>query len=366
VAGVGINMAEDITVSHNSIYSVPRAGINIGDGCWGGDVVSYNDVFDTVLETGDHGAFNSWSRDRYWQNGTSAIESRVAAYPGLPMLDTVKPITLANNRWRCDHGWDVDLDDGSTNYVITNNIFLSGGLKWREGYNRTGDNNVFADGRTMSVHVWPTNSGDVFTHNVFSGYAPVSPDAWGKQLDYNLFTSAASLTAAHGYGVDAHSASGAAGFVDATHGNYLLGPTSTALALGIKSLPADSYGVTSLGLRAQARTPYFGADTMPGTGTRDPTPEAWRGAQLKNLIGLDEQSATGIGSDVGVLIVSVPAQSQAAMDGFQTLDVILQLAGQSVVSLDDLNRLYAATTAGQKVSFGVHRAQQDITLTINR
>ena len=366
VAGVGIDMAEDITVSHNSIYSVPRAGINIGDGCWGGHVVSYNDVFETVLETGDHGAFNSWSRDRYWQSSTSAIESRVAAYPSLPQLDTIKPITLANNRWRCDHGWDVDLDDGSTNYIISNNIFLSGGLKWREGYNRTGDNNVFADGRTMSVHVWPTNSGDVFTHNIFSGYAPVSPDAWGKQLDYNLFTTAASLTAAHGYGVDAHSASGAAGFVDPTNGNYLLGATSAALALGIKSLPADTYGVTSLGLRAQARTPYFGASTMPGAGTRDPTPETWRGAQVKNLIGLDEQSATGIGSDVGVLVVSIPAQSQAATDGFQALDVILQLGGQSVVSLDDLNRLYAATTAGQKVSFGVHRAQQDIVLTISR
>ena len=23
---------------------------------------------------------------------------------------------LRNNRWRCDHGWDIDLDDGSTNY----------------------------------------------------------------------------------------------------------------------------------------------------------------------------------------------------------------------------------------------------------
>jgi hypothetical protein len=366
VAGVGIDMAEDITVSHNSIYSVPRAGINIGDGCWGGHVISYNDVFDTVLETGDHGAFNSWARDRYWQSGTAAIESRVAAYPGLQLLDTVKPIALSNNRWRCDHGWDVDLDDGSTSYVITNNVFLSGGLKWREGYSRTGDNNVFADGKTMSVHVWPTNSGDVFTHNIFSGYAPVSPDAWGKQLDYNLFTSASALSAAHGFGVDAHSASGAAGFVDSAHGNYQLLPTSAALALGIKSLPADSYGVTSLGLRAQARTPYFGAGSMPGTGTRDATPETWRGAQVKNLIGLDEQSATGIGSDVGVLVVSVPAQTQAATDGFQGLDVILQLGGQSVVSLDDLNRLYAATTAGQKVTFGVHRAQQDIMLSVTR
>ena len=65
-AGVAIDMAARITVSHCSIYGSPRAGINIGDGCWGGHVIEYCDVFDTVLETGDHGSFNSWGRDRYW------------------------------------------------------------------------------------------------------------------------------------------------------------------------------------------------------------------------------------------------------------------------------------------------------------
>ena len=51
-AGVEISMAARITVRHNSIYHVPRAGINIGDGTWGGHVIVDNDVFDTVLETG--------------------------------------------------------------------------------------------------------------------------------------------------------------------------------------------------------------------------------------------------------------------------------------------------------------------------
>jgi hypothetical protein len=59
-------MAQDITVRHCSIYDVPRAGINIGDGCWGGHVIEFCDIFDTVKETGDHGSFNSWGRDRYW------------------------------------------------------------------------------------------------------------------------------------------------------------------------------------------------------------------------------------------------------------------------------------------------------------
>jgi len=37
-----------------------------------------------------------------------------------------------------------------------------------------------------------------------------------------------------------------------------------------------------------------------------------------------------------------------------------------VVSLDDLNRLYGATSAGQKVTLGIHRLQQDTTVTITR
>ncbi len=64
---VQIAMSRNITVRHCSLYDSPRAGINIGDGCWGGHVIEFCDIFDTVLETGDHGSFNSWGRDRYWQ-----------------------------------------------------------------------------------------------------------------------------------------------------------------------------------------------------------------------------------------------------------------------------------------------------------
>jgi hypothetical protein len=35
-----------------------------------------------------------------------------------------------------------------------------------------------------------------------------------------------------------------------------------------------------------------------------------------------------------------------------------------VASVDDLTRLYKAATAGQKVTLGIHRNQQDTTLTI--
>jgi hypothetical protein len=390
VAGVAIDMADSITVSHNSIYNMPRAGINVGDGCWGGHTISYNDVFATVLFTGDHGAFNSWGRDRYWDTSTGSIESRVGNPPNsLPLLDAVKPVTLAHNRWRCDQGWDVDLDDGSTNYKFTDNVFLSGGLKWREGYYRDAENNVLVQQNTtacapnaptdavsgcLSVHVWPKGSSDVFIHNIFWGIAPDSPDAYGKQIDYNLFQSGSQLsTAQNTYHTDAHSASGNPNFVDPANGNFALGPSSPATALGIVSLPApatEQYGVTTPWLRAQAATPPFGKvgnkPVSTDGGTRDCTTTAtWRGATVENLCP-GEFSLVGRGYPVGVFMLTVPAGSQAATDGFLNNDVIDQFNGQSLDTLDDLNRAYAQTTAGQKVTVSIWRNQADTGITMTR
>ncbi|MDE2206115.1 MAG: right-handed parallel beta-helix repeat-containing protein, partial [Armatimonadetes bacterium] len=137
-AGVEISMARRITVDHCTIRDVPRAGINIGDGCWGGDLIENCDVSDTVLESSDHGAFNSWGRDRYW--GVDFAGKPMP--PGMPEWDTIEPNVLRHNRFQCAHGWDIDLDDGSSNYVIEDNLCMQGGLKLREGYDRTVRNNL--------------------------------------------------------------------------------------------------------------------------------------------------------------------------------------------------------------------------------
>ncbi|MCB1618134.1 MAG: right-handed parallel beta-helix repeat-containing protein, partial [Pseudomonadales bacterium] len=64
--GIQISMSKLITVRHCSIYDASRAGINISEGTFGGHLIEHCDVFDTVRETGDHGSFNSWGRDRFW------------------------------------------------------------------------------------------------------------------------------------------------------------------------------------------------------------------------------------------------------------------------------------------------------------
>jgi len=117
-------------------------GINISEGTFGGHLIEGCDVFDTVRETGDHGSFNSWGRDRFW--GLKDVPD--GKLPDLALLDAVETTVIRNSRWRCDHGWDVDLDDGSSNYLIENNLFLNGGLKLREGFHRTVRNEFSAFG----------------------------------------------------------------------------------------------------------------------------------------------------------------------------------------------------------------------------
>ena len=155
-AGIQIAMATEIMASHNTIYETSRAGINIGDGTWGGHIIEYNDVFNTVTETSDHGSINSWGRDRFWQSDYAVTTKWVDENPDMPFWDAQKLSHVRNNRFRCDNGWDIDLDDGSTNYDVYNNLCLSGGIKVREGYRRHVYNNIMVNNSFRANVFLPT------------------------------------------------------------------------------------------------------------------------------------------------------------------------------------------------------------------
>ena len=99
VAGVYISRAKRITVAHNLIYNMPRAAICIGDGTWGGHVVEFNHVHDTVRETGDHGPFNAWGRDKYWSltQSHSSYTKNHSLEAGRVEVDAMQPVIIRNN-----------------------------------------------------------------------------------------------------------------------------------------------------------------------------------------------------------------------------------------------------------------------------
>ncbi len=369
-AGVEIDIAQSITVRHCSIYDIPRAGINIGDGAFGGHLIEFCDVFDTVKETSDHGSFNSWGRDRFWTPKIDEINARVLAAPELPLLDVVKPNTLRNSRWRCDHGWDIDLDDGSSNYVIENNLCLSNGIKNREGYHRTVQNNIMVN-NTFHLHVWPVSSGDKFRRNIiFANYLPkyMPPKPVGLELDYNLVHQPG-LTAVQPAselqnlsGRDEHSVMGDALFINPAAGDYRVKEGSPALALGFKNFPMDQFGVKKLALKAIARTPSFG--TGKAAAKRDPSAKIWLAVRVRNLIDQNEMSVYGTPGVTGVLVLDVPAGSALAKAGLQKDDVILFLNNKPADDLGQLLRLSAKLKAGDAATIGILRNQKALKLNL--
>jgi len=362
-AGVEISMSSRVTVRHCSIYEVPRAGINIGDGCWGGHVIEFCDVFDTVRETGDHGSFNSWGRDRYWLPGIKRVDELVAAHPQLPKLDCIEPITIRNSRWRCDHGWDIDLDDGSSYYHIYNNLCLNGGIKNREGHGRVVENNILVN-NTFHPHVWYAHSGDVFRKNIiFAEYRPVRMDApWGADVDANLLHRPGASTQPatrlqQQSGRDKHSQEADALFIDAPQGDYRVKDASPALALGFVNFPMDEFGVRSPELQRIARTPVFPTANAIAAAEKQPVMH-WLGAEVKNVTTPDEVSATGLGRAEGVLIVRVPPDSAAAKAGIHETDVILKLDSTAVTGWEDFLAAWRTVEHGRQVRLEVWREQK--------
>ena len=286
----------------------------VSEGTWGGHVIEYNDLFDTVKETGDHGSFNSWGRDRYWHPNRQTMDSIVSECPQLVLADAMATTIIRDNRIRCDRGWDIDLDDGSSNYHIYNNLCLQGGIKLREGFHRVVDHNILVNS-TFHPHVWFHNSGDVFTGNiVMRPYQPVGISEWGSLVDDNIFTDSLSLQKAREKGIDTHS------IVDTTPYAY---PSS------------DEFGVTSSELKAIAKRPELPAIVYQTSVRRDDI-YSWEGFDIKDLTTEGERSATGMDAVRGVYVIAMTDSYSPMKDELRANDVILKVNGKDIHNVRQL------------------------------
>ncbi|BBI35857.1 right-handed parallel beta-helix repeat-containing protein [Cohnella abietis] len=287
-AGVFISVSRDNIVSHNEIFRLPRAAICINDGTWGGHVIEYNDVYDTVRETGDHGPFNSWGRDRFWCLSQSHGPASHGA--GDVCLDARNPVVIRNNRFRDRKGWGIDLDDGSSNYVVRENLCIGVSVKLREGDYRTVENNIFVNGANPpGIHIGYEGNSDRFRGNIvvansewdnpevdidfqkgdskgklYELIGPPMEGRWVQELDGNLFfndlgrflatvhyrplgsrTETYEWSEWQAMGWDVHSVYADPLFVDPANGDYSVRPDSPALALGFRNFPMDKFGLTA-------------------------------------------------------------------------------------------------------------------------
>jgi len=291
-AGVCLSMGMKNTVGHNHIYNTPRAAININDGCWGGHVVEFNDLHHTQLETHDHGPFNSWGREPYW----CFVQSHgPASHPAGDVKKYSPNTTVIRNNyfhWASPRSSGIDLDDGSSNYHIYNNVCVGEPIKLREGDYRTVENNIVINpvAHSFTTHVCYEGNHDRIARNIIvCNYTCGSPEIdlafregkpllwgvlmpnqgrWAEELDYNIYFSGkgpfvADFTTRNGerkmYNwdewrrlgyYDEHSIVADPMFMDPANGDFRVKPESPALKLGFKNFPMDQFGL---------RQPFGGA-----------------------------------------------------------------------------------------------------------
>ena len=375
-AGVQIEMAQYITIRDVSVYDCARAGINIGDGAWGGHLVERCDVFNTVLETHDHGSFNSWGRDRFWVSDRSISQKFIDNNSELPFLDAMETTTIRDSRWKCEHGWDIDLDDGSSNYKIYNNLLLNGGLKFREGFRRKAWNNVIIN-NGFHPHVWYQKSEDEFFSNIITGEhraIRVLKSASGKRVDDNLFYENLSQAkyAYTDFDWDLNSVHGDPLFVDPENGDFSVKEGSPAFQVGFENFPMDQFGVKKASLKAIAKTPEIPEVRYDGGGLAfgqkkkiDFIPFDWLGAKLKALGG-QEYSAFGVAqSDGGLAVQEVQSGSILHKAGIKVGDLILEINDQPTRNRKMFQRV-AANQNEVPLKLNIMRDQASSTITITR
>jgi hypothetical protein len=364
VAGVQISMAMKIHVKSNSIYDVPRAGINVSEGTWGGHIIEYNDVFNTVLETSDHGAFNSWGRDRFWYHKRDLTAALVEKNSKMPLWDAMHTTVIRNNRFRCDYGWDIDLDDGSSNYKIYNNLCLNRGIKLREGYYRTVMNNIMVN-NTFHPHVWFTKSGDVFTNNiVMRRYANVRIKDWGKDIDYNLFPNKKALLKAQRNKTDANSLFGNPLFINPKEGDFRVKDDSPALKIGFKNFSMDKFGVQKPELKAIAKQPEIPNLKIQLEKEKEVKTKQWLGATIKNIETIEEQSSFGTHSLDGVIIVKINKKSKLIKSSLKEGDVIIGFANKKIKNTSNFLNVFDKNTSNGSNKVVIIRDQKEVVVEL--
>jgi PDZ domain-containing protein len=409
-SGVNISMSEDVTVDGNTIDGSPRACLNIEDGLWGGDDIKNNDLFNCVQSTGDNGSINAWGRGRFWASSGNNSLAPGTTFEGstgtaltdqqakdMMKLDVIAPITIEHNRFWHDGDWAVDLDDGSSNYIIKDNLFLKGGIKLRDGFDRTVENNLVLNG-SIFEQVSHSDDGDVIQHNIVLGGLPYNnvlnnPLTAKYQIDRNLFWNGGVPISVnpdgHGNvrlssdgrtidptspwvqdGMDVDSAVGDPQFTAADPAgtyDFTVAASSPAVALGYQNFPMTGFGAAGGPLPPKATITY----SDPGAGSSAPTlitqPEMFMGATASNVPSAAVQSSLGLTQPVGLYLSAVPADSPAGQAGLQSGDDIVQINGDAVTTdRGTFWSVYNKLAAGDPITLGVRRGQADVTLSLTK
>lgn len=373
--GVSMSVAHNIKVLQNTIHESPRAGINVNDGSFGGHEIAYNDIFDCQKETADHGQFNSWGRDRFWSLGGFDTNGNNGKnkYP-VSTLDVIDTIKIHDNRWYHDgktHTWGIDLDDGSSNYEIYNNLCLNMGIKLREGFGRTVYNNIIVNGE-FNIHCTFEDAHDQIYGNIVLQNAPyqfagtnklaTSQNVVDKNWVYDFGTKISWPGNWESLGFDQNAITDNPQFKDPRSNDYTVTNEAAMEKVGFENFSMTQFGKPGCAYKA----PIFAKTSSGGGGGNLVMREQWLGATITAVYNEAIQSATGTSDFDGVYFENVPEDSIAAQYGFKTNDIIKTVNGSKLGYKDTFMPVYDKIPSGGVVSMEIYRDQLPMTINYIR
>jgi parallel beta-helix repeat protein len=241
--------SSDNLVSGNVIHDLPRYGITMKS-AGTKNVIEFNRVLNTSLETYDTGAIEVTQQEREFRSGTVIRGNLVGDTVGYS--STVgQPVFLS---------WGIYLDSFAGGYTVTDNIVYrnwNGGIMFQGGKDNTVTNNIFVDGRQGQGHISnyaKNQTGCVLEQNIICFANPgatlfASPVLTAEviRVDRNLYYCPGATEYKVGWGgqpfaewqkagFDVNSVMADPQFVNPAADDYTLRPDSPAFKLGFQAI----------------------------------------------------------------------------------------------------------------------------------
>ena len=187
VAGIYLVVSSDNLIAHNDISQMPRYGISLKsfsrDRASHNNIVEFNRVIDTCLETSDTGAIETLGRDKQL-SGNIIRHNFIRNVVG--MLTNSEGKILSPY-----YTWGIYLDDYSSGTKIYGNIVIGtffGGVMIHGGRRNTIQNNIFVNGTASQIQISPKDKfmrGNVVSHNIFT-YQQGNAKLWRSNENWRL------------------------------------------------------------------------------------------------------------------------------------------------------------------------------------
>lgn len=269
VAGVYVISGSGNRIAHNRITRMPRYGISLkslgGNFYSHNNIVEFNELIDTNLETNDTGAIETLGRDQK-PSGNIIRFNFIRNVVGMGTTEDGEFLTPYFT-------WGIYLDDYSSGTTVYGNIVVGtvlGAVCVHGGKDNIVENNIFVDGKERQITLQPRDefmTGNVFRRNIVVFREPDAvlwyswAHTWQRnrlaECDFNLYwhTGGLDLTKTEktitpegnfakwqASGFDKNSLIVDPKFVSLDKYDFRLRPDSPAFKLGFKPIPIERIG----------------------------------------------------------------------------------------------------------------------------